>query len=286
MSRNSSDRSPRSANSLLGRQFGTRIGRVRWRRRRIARTGLAVHHPSTVAAGVLVVGLSVGSARMQPVDLVEDSVGTWNSGPFNNDTAADWCGDLDDANPGDRPTLIRAALARVADESDYLDSDFACEAIAAAAILAAQLPGGQPIDPVYAPAFLRDGGSLEVPEVLTALAVRAIDRIMAPRTPNGALSGRKQLAEIPMPPSTLSTTSEPSCPRCRRLHDAPGEQATDTGVPLRQAEEHSVTATTIPWRQRGTSQRNWPATPASTSCPSPAPGPGPRRSSSAGNASA
>ncbi len=106
-------------------------------------------------------------------------MGTWDCGPFDNDTAADWCGDLDDANPGDRPTLIRAALARATDEDDYLDSDFACQAIAAAAILAAQLPGGQPIGSAYAPEFLREGGSLDVPEDLAALAVRAIDRIMA-----------------------------------------------------------------------------------------------------------
>lgn len=105
-------------------------------------------------------------------------MGTWDSGPFDNDTAADWCGELDDANPGDRPMLIRAALARAADEDDYLDSDIACEAIAAAAILAAQLPRGQPITSAYAPEFLRDGGSLDVPDDLSALAVRAIDRIM------------------------------------------------------------------------------------------------------------
>ncbi len=84
-----------------------------------------------------------------------------------------------DAHPGDRTTLIRAALNRAADEDDYLDSDYACKAIAAAATLTAQLPGGQPIDSPYAPEFLRGGNRLKVPEDLAALAVRAIDRIMA-----------------------------------------------------------------------------------------------------------
>lgn len=106
-------------------------------------------------------------------------MGAWDSGPFDNDTAADWCGGLDDAHPGDRPTLIRAALNRAADEDDYLDSDYACEAIAAAATLAAQLPGGQPIDSPYAPEFLRGGNTLQVSHDLAALAVRAMDRIMA-----------------------------------------------------------------------------------------------------------
>jgi hypothetical protein len=106
-------------------------------------------------------------------------VGTWASGPFDNDTAADWCGDLDDARPGDRPAMVRAALSGVVEEDGYLDSDLACEAIAAAAIVAAQLPGGQPITFSYAPEFLRDGGSLPLPDEVAALAVRALDRIMA-----------------------------------------------------------------------------------------------------------
>jgi len=117
--------------------------------------------------------------QCSPVDLEEDCVGTWDSGPFDNDTAADWCGDLDDADPADRPTLIRATLIRAADEDDYLDSSDACEAIAAAAIVAAQLPGGQPITSAYAPDFLLDGGSFHLPDELAALAVDAIDRILA-----------------------------------------------------------------------------------------------------------
>ncbi|MEU5950230.1 DUF4259 domain-containing protein [Micromonospora sp. NPDC047465] len=106
-------------------------------------------------------------------------MGTWDSGPFDNDTAADWCGDLDDADVAKRPVLIREALSRAAGEDGYLDADIACEAIAAAAIVAAQQPGGQPITSPYAPDFLRDGGRLNLPDDLTVLAVRALDRIMA-----------------------------------------------------------------------------------------------------------
>ncbi|RIV40356.1 DUF4259 domain-containing protein [Micromonospora radicis] len=106
-------------------------------------------------------------------------MGTWDSGPFDNDTAADWCGDLDDADLAKRPTLVREALSRAADEDGYLDSDVACEAIAAAAIVAAQQPGGPPIASAYAPGFLLDGGRFELPDDLVVLAVRALDRVMA-----------------------------------------------------------------------------------------------------------
>ncbi|MFI5490777.1 DUF4259 domain-containing protein [Micromonospora echinaurantiaca] len=106
-------------------------------------------------------------------------MGSWDSGPFDNDTAADWCGDLDDADAPERPALVREALSRVAGEEGYLDADIACEAIAAAAIVAAQLPAGQPITSPYAPDFLRDGGQLDLPDDVAALAVKALDRVMA-----------------------------------------------------------------------------------------------------------
>ncbi|AEV85294.1 hypothetical protein ACWT_4274 [Actinoplanes sp. SE50] len=106
-------------------------------------------------------------------------MGTWDVGPFDNDTAADWCGDLDEAAPGQREALIRDALNRVAEHGDeYLDSDEAVEAIAAAAIVASQLPGGTAITTPYAPDFLLEGGRIEVPDDIPAIAVRALDRIV------------------------------------------------------------------------------------------------------------
>nr|AIS85332.1 hypothetical protein VASRM7_94 [Verrucosispora sp. MS100047] len=106
-------------------------------------------------------------------------MGTWDSGPFDNDTAADWCGDLNDADVAKRPMLVREALSRAAGEAGYLDADVACEAIAAAAIVAAQRPGGPAITSSYAPDFLLDGGRLDLPDDLVPLAARALDRIMA-----------------------------------------------------------------------------------------------------------
>jgi hypothetical protein len=112
-------------------------------------------------------------------------MGTWDSGPFDNDTAADWCGELHDAPAGERVAMIRRALTVAADHDadTYLDDDFAAEAVAAAAVIAAQLPGGPRLDSPHAPDFIRAGGSVDVPDDLPSLALRALDRI------DGANSG-------------------------------------------------------------------------------------------------
>ena len=107
-------------------------------------------------------------------------MGTWDMGPFDNDKAADWCGDLHEAAPADRPGRVRDALAAVVDDGDaYLDSSLADAAIAASAVIASQLPGGVPLTSAYAPDFLLEGGRLIVPADVPALAVRALDRILA-----------------------------------------------------------------------------------------------------------
>jgi Domain of unknown function (DUF4259) len=105
-------------------------------------------------------------------------MGTWDKGPFDNDAAADFAQDLDDAAPGDRAELIREALAGAADNAEHLDSSDACVAIAAAAIVASQQPGGPEVDSSYGPDFLIDGGSIELPEDFVELALRAIARVL------------------------------------------------------------------------------------------------------------
>ncbi|GHI89935.1 DUF4259 domain-containing protein [Streptomyces xanthophaeus] len=101
-------------------------------------------------------------------------MGTWDVGPFDNDTAADFSGSLDEAPEGERETLIRAALACAADTPGYLDQDIAAEAIAAAALVAAQRPGGEPVTTPYGP----DLPLPELPADLRGLAVRALDRVV------------------------------------------------------------------------------------------------------------
>lgn len=106
-------------------------------------------------------------------------MGAWGSGPFDNDDAADWSGELNDAEPGERVEMIRAALTRAAQEDDYVELDTAHVAIAAAAVVAAQRPEGTPVESVYAPEFLTGGEDLDLPEEFTELAIRALDRVVS-----------------------------------------------------------------------------------------------------------
>jgi hypothetical protein len=106
-------------------------------------------------------------------------VGTWAVGPFNNDTAADWCGDLHDADGDQRLPLVRATLSAVVDNDDkYLSNRLADRAIAAAAVVASQLPDEKPLVTPYAPNFLLDGGTLDIAGDIRPLALRALDRIV------------------------------------------------------------------------------------------------------------
>ncbi|HWS38841.1 MAG TPA: DUF4259 domain-containing protein [Actinoplanes sp.] len=106
-------------------------------------------------------------------------MGTWDFGPFDNDDAADWSGELQDAGPEQRVALIRRALGEVLHDSGYLDSDPANRAVAAAAVVASLQPGGTALTTSYAPGFLTGGGTLEIPGDLPALALRALDRVAA-----------------------------------------------------------------------------------------------------------
>ncbi|MER6917905.1 DUF4259 domain-containing protein [Streptomyces spiralis] len=99
-------------------------------------------------------------------------MGTWDTGPFDNDTAADFAGDLDDAEPGEREALIRGVLTRTVDATDHLWE--AEEAVAAAALIAAQCPGGEPVDDIpYGPRTPVPA----LPADLRALADEALARI-------------------------------------------------------------------------------------------------------------
>lgn len=68
-------------------------------------------------------------------------MGTWDVGPFDNDTAADFGGDLDEVAEGEREGIVRSALTRVIDTAAYLEAPASEVAVAAAALVAAQCPG-------------------------------------------------------------------------------------------------------------------------------------------------
>ncbi|MGW7288482.1 DUF4259 domain-containing protein [Streptomyces sp. NPDC054847] len=101
-------------------------------------------------------------------------MGTWDIGHFDNDTAADFSGTLDDAAESERPGILREALLRVVGTDDYLDSDEAAEAVAAAALVAAQCPGGEAVTTPYGP----DEPVPALPADLRLLAVEALDRTL------------------------------------------------------------------------------------------------------------
>ncbi|WP_328725100.1 DUF4259 domain-containing protein [Streptomyces sp. NBC_00259] len=101
-------------------------------------------------------------------------MGTWDVGPFDNDTAADFSYTLDEAAEGERESIIRAALVRTVDTHGCLNHDVSVEAIAAAALVAAQCPGGEPITTAYGP----DLPIPELPADLRELAIHALDRVV------------------------------------------------------------------------------------------------------------
>ncbi|MEU3902147.1 DUF4259 domain-containing protein [Streptomyces sp. NPDC045251] len=101
-------------------------------------------------------------------------MGTWDVGPFDNDTAADLCDALDEATANERENIIRDTLTRAIDTAGYLEAPESEEAVAAAALIAVQCPGGESPDPV-------DGPEEPLPDLthLRDLAFHALDRVMS-----------------------------------------------------------------------------------------------------------
>ncbi|MFD4377710.1 DUF4259 domain-containing protein [Streptomyces sp. NPDC058486] len=103
-------------------------------------------------------------------------MGTWDIGPFDNDTAADFSYRVDEAAEGKKADVLRAAFREVTGTGEeYLDADLSVEAIASAALVAAQCPGGEPVTTSYGPK--KPLGVL--PRELRAEAVAALDRVLA-----------------------------------------------------------------------------------------------------------
>lgn len=143
---------------------------------------------------------------------LERYMGAWGEGPFDNDDAADWCGDLDAADPSERRGMVRWALATAARNSGYLEMDEAGTAIAAAAIVASRMPGGPPITSTYAPDFLLAGEPLELDADLPELAVEALARILGDNSEWRDLweeAGGTEFPHIDRLRAVLSGPSEP-----------------------------------------------------------------------------
>ncbi|MFJ4270424.1 DUF4259 domain-containing protein [Streptomyces coelicoflavus] len=132
-------------------------------------------HPSPSPSYLLVVSVSVASAKIPVNQLSGGAMGTWDIHPFDNDTAADFANDLDDADMLEREALIRRVLVRAADSKDYLEAPEAEEAVAAAALVAAQCSDTGPANIPYGPEEPIPTLSAD----LTSLAVEALDRVVA-----------------------------------------------------------------------------------------------------------
>ncbi|WP_405636437.1 DUF4259 domain-containing protein [Streptomyces sp. NBC_01178] len=102
-------------------------------------------------------------------------MGAWDIGYFDNDTAADFGGRVDDAAAEKKADVLREVLAAAAGtgREDYAEGE---EAVAAAALVAAQCPGGEPVTTAYGPKEPLP----PLPADLRPLAVRALDRLTAP----------------------------------------------------------------------------------------------------------
>lgn len=100
-------------------------------------------------------------------------MGTWDTGPFDNDTAADFASTVDKAAEEEREGIIRDALLRAVNTPGFLDSDDGAPAVAAAALIAAQCPGSEPLSSPYGPKQPLP----PLPDSLRTLAVAALDRV-------------------------------------------------------------------------------------------------------------
>ncbi|MGW2266312.1 DUF4259 domain-containing protein [Streptomyces koyangensis] len=103
-------------------------------------------------------------------------MGKWGYGPFDNDGAADFAGDLNATPPSGRIRAIRAALASVAgDGSPHIDGGRAELAIAAAALT---VRGVQGCDEFQSVAWGPNGEIPQIPKELVSLALEAISRLL------------------------------------------------------------------------------------------------------------
>jgi uncharacterized protein DUF4259 len=99
----------------------------------------------------------------------------WGCGPFDNDTAADFVGDLDDAPESERIGMIYEALAAVGSRDSYVDGFRAQVALAAAGLIARNLPGGEEFQSRY---YGPVNQIPPIPENLIPLAAEVVDCLL------------------------------------------------------------------------------------------------------------
>lgn len=121
-------------------------------------------------------------------------MGAWDAGPFDNDSAADFADDLDDAPEHQRVALIRAALTAAVENDDFLDLDEGAPAVAAAALVAHRLPSGERFAPNgYGP----EVPIADLPPDLVPLAFSAVERVLGEGSELAALWSEDMRARRP-----------------------------------------------------------------------------------------
>ena len=131
-------------------------------------------------------------------------MGTWDAGPFDNDSAADFANDLDDAPEHGHVALIRAVLTATAENDTHLDLGEGAPAVAAAALVADRLPGGEQFAPnSYGP----ETPIPVLPANLVPLAIRAVDRVLAANSELASLWSEDMRAQRPWHASMLQLKS-------------------------------------------------------------------------------
>ncbi len=100
-------------------------------------------------------------------------MGSWGSGPFDNDDAGDWAWEVQEA-----PDLevVRQALATAVANSDYLEVPDGNVAVAAAAVVAASLDGSREGLPEEVRSWLEDRRNGATADD-ARLALQALDRV-------------------------------------------------------------------------------------------------------------
>jgi hypothetical protein len=112
-------------------------------------------------------------------------MGTWDVNPFDNDTAADFADDLDEAALEEREAVIRGVLESAAEPVEFLGIYDGERAVGAAALVAAQHPDGDRACSTYGPSEPLP----ELPADLRMLAVDALDQVVANRSELAELWG-------------------------------------------------------------------------------------------------
>jgi hypothetical protein len=103
-------------------------------------------------------------------------MGAWGTGPFDNDAALDFLGDLADGPADEVTDGLHTAMTEVVDEPDYLEGPDVDAAVAAACLIAARIDPSVPIT-VNGKAYL-DRLAFTVDEGLRDLAARVFVRAL------------------------------------------------------------------------------------------------------------